>query len=199
MKLLRREPPPDAARATTDGFSPLPPLFADPRAAAALSDAWRVRRPGPSLRSRRRVIAANAGSTVIMSLLSLYQTGTLRTLPELRSRWFDAGRVDVSAQAFQLGFMPDAPAAAANFALTSVLAAAAGPDERSRPAVRLALAGKIAFDAAYAAKLLRDQPVKHKALCSYCVVSALLTFSGLPAAAGEARRGWRGLREGPRT
>ena len=194
MKLLRREPKSDAVRATTDGFSPLPPLFADPRAAAALSDAWRVRSPGPSLRARRRLIAANAGSTVIMSLLSLYQTGTLRVLPEIDHPWFDAGRVDVSAQAHQLLFMPDAPLAAMNFAATSALAAAAGPDERSRPALRLALAAKVALDVAYSAKLLRDQPVKHKAACSYCVVSAVLTFSGLPTAIGEARRGWRGVR-----
>ena len=194
VPLLRREPPPEAVRSPRVGFQPVGPfklVFADVDAAGALSDAWRVRDPSPSLRARRRLIATNLTSTMIMSWLSLYQTGTLRVLPELRHRWFDAGKVDVSAQAYQLLYMPDAPVAATNFAATAALAAAAGPDEDSRPWLRVALAAKVAVDAVYAAKLAYDQPTKHKALCSYCVTSMAITVAGLPVALREGRRSWR--------
>lgn len=194
VPLLRKGPPPEAVRSPRVGFRALPPLFADVETAGALSDAWRVRDPTPSLHRRRRLIAGNLASTMIMSWLSLYQTGTLRRLPELKHHWFDAGSVDVSAQAYQLLRMPDAPVAATNFAFTAALAAAAGPDERSRPLLRVALAAKTTVDAIYAAKLAYDQPTKHKAVCSYCVTSMAITLAGLPTALQEGRKGWRSLR-----
>ncbi len=187
----RREP----VRASAVGVRPLPPLVAGIRESARLSDAWRTDRPGPVLRRRRRVVAGAMASTACMGVASLYQTGVLRRIPELPLDLFDAGRVEASAQAYQLLRMPDAPLAVVSFGLTAALAAAAGAGGgRDVQAVRVALGGKALVDLAYSVKLMSDQVTKHGRLCSWCLTTTVGAAIALPPALAEGRAGWRALR-----
>lgn len=189
----RREP----VRASAVGVRPLPPLVADVRAAAGLSDAWRADRPGPALRRRRRVVGGTMLSTVCMAVATLYQTGVLRRIPELPLRRFDAGRVEASAQAYQLLRMPDAPLAVVSFGLTAALAAGADPgggSGRRADLIRVALGAKAVADAGYSLKLMADQVTKHGRLCSWCLTTTAGSAIAIGPALAEGRAGWRALR-----
>ncbi len=192
----RREP----VRASAVGVRPLPPLVAQVREAARLSDAWRTHRPGPELRRRRRVVGGTMLSTACMAVASLYQAGVVRRIPELPLGPFDANRVEASAQAYQLLRMPDAPLAVVSFGLTAALAAGAGTGPggprfgRRADIVRVALGAKALVDAAYGAKLMADQATKHGKLCSWCLTTTVGAAIALGPALAEGRAGWRALR-----
>jgi uncharacterized membrane protein len=178
---------------------PLPPLLAGVRESARLSDAWRTDRPGPELRRRRRVVGGTMLSTVCMAVATLYQTGVVRRIPELPLGPFDAGRVEASAQAYQLLRMPDAPLAVVSFGLTAALAAGAGTGAgpgfgRRAELVRVALGAKALVDAVYGAKLMADQATKHGKLCSWCLTTTVGSAIALGPALAEGRAGWRALR-----
>jgi uncharacterized membrane protein len=146
------------------------------------------------LRRRRGVIGLALGSAGVMGLISLYQTGILRHLPEPRWPGLDADRVNGSAQAYEILGTPDGLLGLASYATTAALAAAGGADRaRDRPWVPLAMAGKVAFDAALAAKLTWDQKAKHHAFCLWCLLSAAMTFGMVPLVWPEARRAIRRL------
>ncbi len=189
----------DPVRASAVGVRPLPPLVAGVRESARLSDAWRTDRPGPALRRRRRVVGGTMLSTACMAVASLYQTGVLKRIPELPLGPFDAGRVEASAQAYQLLRMPDAPLAVVSFGLTAALAAGAGTGEgpgfgRRADLVRVALGAKALVDAVYGAKLMADQATKHGKLCSWCLTTTVGSAIALGPALAEGRAGWRALR-----
>jgi hypothetical protein len=63
---------------------------------------------------------------------------------------------------------------------------AAGGEVRPRW-LRALTAAKVGVDAAYAAKLTVDQPTKHRAACSWCLVSTLATWSAVPEAVRQVR------------
>ena len=54
---------------------------------------------GDDLRRRRGVVGLALGSAAVMGLISLYQTGILRRLPEPPVPGLDAGKVNGSAEA----------------------------------------------------------------------------------------------------
>ena len=189
----------DPVRASAVGVHPLPPLVAGVRESARLSDAWRTDRPGPELRRRRRVVGGTMLSTACMAVATLYQTGVVRRIPELPFGPFDAGRVEASAQAYQLLRMPDAPLAVVSFGLTAALAAGAGTGAgpgfgRRAELVRVALGAKALVDAVYGAKLMADQATKHGKLCSWCLTTTVGAAIALGPALAEGRAGWRALR-----
>ena len=51
----------------------------------------------------------------------------------------------------------------------------------------MALAAKVAVDAAVAAKLTVDQWTKHRAFCFWCLVGAGASFASVPLVVAEAR------------
>jgi hypothetical protein len=69
---------------------------------------------------------------------------------------------------------------------------------RETPWIPLALAAKIAFDAANAGKLSVDQWTKHRAFCFWCLLAAAATFATVPLALREAAEAARGLRNSRR-
>ncbi|MCA1732802.1 MAG: vitamin K epoxide reductase family protein [Acidobacteria bacterium] len=59
--------------------------------------------------------------------------------------------------------------------------------ERGRAWIPVALAAKVAFDAANAAKLSVDQWTKHRAFCFWCLLAAGATFACTPLVVTELR------------
>lgn len=145
--------------------------------------------------SRRRRIAglalAAAGS---MGLISLYQLGIMRHLPDPPLPGFDSDKVDAAAQAYSRLQSPDGPIGLGNYAATLGLAAMGGADRATeKPLIPLAMAAKVVFDALQAGKLTVDQVTKHRALCAWCLVAAGCTFATVPLAVPEARAALRNL------
>ena len=144
------------------------------------------------LRRRRRIIGLSMLASASMAVITLYQTGIIKHLPEPPLPFLDADRVDASDEAYEKFNTPDAALGLASFAVTIVLAAMGG--KKRAPWIGAALAGKIAFDALNALKLTIDQPVRHRAFCFWCLIAATATFASVPLVAPEARQALRGLR-----
>ncbi len=157
-----------------------------------------LRRGTGEFLSRRRKIAGLAlTATGSMGLVSLYQLGIIKHLPDPPLPGFDSDRVDASAEAYSKLWMPDGPIGLGSYAATLGLAAMGGEDRMSeKPWIPLLLAVKVAFDALQAGKLTVDQVTKHRALCVWCLLAAGSTFATVPLVIPEARAALRELRTG---
>lgn len=148
------------------------------------------------LSRRRGIVGLSLAAAACMGLISAYQVGLIRHLPEPPLPGLDADKVDASDEAYSYLSTPDGLLGLSSYALTATLAAMGGKDRAQRtPWVPLALAGKVGLDAVVAAKLTYDQWAKHRAFCSWCLVAAAATFAMLPLVSSEARSAWRTLRE----
>jgi hypothetical protein len=129
-------------------------------------------------------------------VVSLYQLGVIRHLPDPPLRGFDADRVHNSDEAYAVLGLPDGPLAVASFSVTAALAAASAatdPREAVGSWLRVALGAKAAADAAAAAKLTWDEAIKIKAWSAFSVVTAAATLAVLPLAFPAAARAGRSL------
>jgi uncharacterized membrane protein len=129
-----------------------------------------------------------------MGVVALYQMGVISHLPEPPLPYFNADKVDASAEAYDWFSMPDAPIGLASYAGTAVLSAIGGTDRAKRlPWIPLLLAVKAGADAAQAAKLTRDQWTNHRAFCAWCLLAAGFSVGTVALALPEARAALRAL------
>ena len=142
---------------------------------------------GGYLAQRRGIVACGMAAAGAMGLITLYQIGLIKHLPEPPLPGFDADKVDASEEAYSYFKTPDALIGLGSYAATMGLAAMGGKDRaKTQPWIPLALLAKVTADAAQAAKLTRDQWTKHKAFCFWCLLAAAATFVSLPLAVPEA-------------
>jgi short-subunit dehydrogenase/uncharacterized membrane protein len=154
--------------------------------AATLSEQLR-KRSTADLRRRRGVVGLSLVASASMGLIALYQMGMIKHLPEPPLPMLNADKVDASAEAYEKFNMPDAVLGFGSYAATMELAAMAGPDRaKDAPWIPLALAAKVAFDVANAAKLSVDQWTNHRAFCFWCLIAATATFATAPLVIPEA-------------
>lgn len=164
--------------------------------AAALSAQLRTG-AGAFLADRRRVVGLSLVAAGSMGVVSLYQMGIIDHLPDPPIPAFEADRVDASAEAYAKLMVPDGVLGLCSYAVTTLLAAMGGRDRAmTHPWIPLALAGKVAFDAAQAGKLTVDQWTKHQAFCVWCMIAAGATFASLPRVLVETRAALRQLTGG---
>jgi uncharacterized membrane protein len=150
---------------------------------------------GETLRRRRRVAAMALGASASMGVVSAYQMGLVKHLPEPPLRVLDADRVDASGEAYEYLRTPDAALGLASYATTLVLAGMGSRRRaRERPWVPLALAAKVALDTASAAYLTVEQGSRHRRFCSWCLLAAGLSAAMVPQVVPEARDAWGHLR-----
>lgn len=151
-----------------------------------LSDQLRHGRD-PLLRRRRGIVGLALTAAGSMGLISLYQVGLIRHIPEPPIPGLDADKVDASGEAYEKLDSPDALIGLTSYGATALLASSGGPrrvDER--PWLPLLVAGKVGFDTLQAARLTRDQWARHRAFCSWCLLAAGATFAMVPLAVPEA-------------
>ena len=149
----------------------------------------------PFLKNRRWVVGLALFNILAMSAISLYQMGILKSVPEVHLPGEDADKINGSAQAYEILQTPDAVLAIGSYAATAALAAMGPPDRaESLPWPALGMGAKALADAAFAVKLLWDQPTKYKAYCSWCVSGALASLAVVPLAWPEARVAWDKIR-----
>jgi uncharacterized membrane protein len=174
----------------------------DRLAPADLSRELRTGR-SPDLARRRWAIGLSVVGSAIGGIVTLYQTGIVKRLPDiLPGKVFDAEKVDASDYAYKRLQMPDAPLMMLTYAGTAALAAAGGAERATRqPALPLAFAGKAIYDLATCLKLGQEEWAENKKLCSWCqvatAISAVTAALSLPEAI-RAGRTMLGTGEGGR-
>lgn len=147
------------------------------------------------VRRRRHQTALMLGASAAMGVVSAFQTGLLRHLPDPPLPGFNSDKVDASGEAYETLKTPDAALALANYGATlALIGMGSGDRARDRPLVPLLAAAKLAADGAGAAVLTAEQLSKHRALCFYCLVASAATWAALPLALPEARAAWRAWR-----
>lgn len=185
---MRRPPPAAKLRGRPDGIG-----RSSSRRAEAVSDAMR-RGTGELIERRRRVAALSLVSAAAMGVVSLYQVGLLRHLPDPPLRWLDSDRVDGSGEAYEPLKTPDAALGLASYGVTVALAGMGAEDRaREQPWIPLALAAKVGYDALGAAYLTAEQVSTHRRLCLYCLVASAASLAAVPQVVPELRQALRAL------
>ena len=147
----------------------------------------------PSLRRRRKVVAWSALGLLDFSIISLYQSGVIRHLPDLPLSRFNSDYVNGSDEAYQWG-APDAPISAVALALNMVLATAGGSEDTGRhPMWNVLLGLSLAAHAGGAANYLVNMISEQKKVCLYCVAGAGISAVSLTVAWPDVRDSLRTL------
>ncbi len=118
-----------------------------------------------------------------LSLITLYQMGILKHLPEppLPGLEMDADKVNSSDDAYSMFSMPDGIIGLGSYAATVGLAALGGEDRAyKQPWIPLILAAKVGFDTYQAMQLIKSQTTEYKAYCFWCLTTAGATFVTIP-------------------
>ena len=148
----------------------------------------------PDLRRRRWLVGLSVFGVAIGQVVTLYQTGILRRLPDPPVGPFDSERVNASDYAYKRLLVPDAVLMMGTYAATAGLAAAGGQHRAEQsPLLPLMAAAKTAFDVATNLKLASEEWADNRALCAYCQTASLLSVASLLLALPEASRALRAL------
>ena len=143
---------------------------------------------GRFLQLRRQSLGLSLLAMGAMTPIALYQMGIIRHLPEPPLPRLNADLVDAAPEAYAILATPDAVLGIVSFGVTAWLAAAGGADrQRAQPWIPLALAGKVAVDAANGIRLSVDQWSKHRAFCSWYLLGAAASIATVPVVIPEAR------------
>jgi uncharacterized membrane protein len=138
------------------------------------------------LERRRWIIGLSMLGATMAQIVSLYQTGILKELPDLPIPFVDSDRVDAAPYAYSRLNTPDGPLMLINYGITAWLASTGG-DNRAReaPLIPLAMGTKILIDSIAAAELAREEWSENKAFCAYCQVATLCSLASLALAVPE--------------
>ncbi len=142
-----------------------------------------------SLKRRKKIIMLSLFGLGNAAIITLYQTGIIKKLPDLPLKSFDSPKLTSSVKAFEFG-MPDAPGASLLYSLIMVLATYGG--ERRIKRIFLfdqLLLGATVVNAAMAAQYFYNMLAKQKKLCVYCIAVTLTNFSLLPYSWKEFKLG----------
>ncbi len=149
---------------------------------------------GSFLGQRRGIVGLSMISVGSMALITLYQMGIIKHLPEPPVPGLDADKVDASAEAYSRFATPDGVLGLGNYAVTMGLAAMGGQNRAAeQPWIPLVLAAKVAFDTTQAVRLFFDQKTKYHAFCSWCLLAAGSTLAIVPLAIPETYAALRQL------
>jgi len=140
----------------------------------------------PDLERRRWIMGLSMVGATMAQIVTLYQTGVLKELPDLPIPLVDSDRVDASDYAYSRLNTPDGPLMLINYGITAWLASTGGQNRaRKNPLIPIAMGAKILVDSIAAAELAREEWAENKAFCEYCQVATLCSFVSLALAAPE--------------
>lgn len=143
-----------------------------------------------SLHRRRLIALLSAAGAVNFSIISLYQMGVIKKLPDLPGRIFDSNKVNASKKAYMFG-VPDGTLGLGMYAANMMLASAKGSRRTGRsPWLDFVLAGAVVASVGGTLDYLYDMFFKQKKACPYCLTGAALNFAMLPLALREAKESY---------
>jgi len=128
--------------------------------------------------NRRKIAALAAVGLVDFSLISLFQMGYLKTMPDLPGKLFDSEKVNSSKDAILLG-MPDGVFSLCAYAGTMFLAVAASRKSKYARFFDFVLGGVILGQAAGGTYYLYNMATVQKKVCIYCVAGACINFAAV--------------------
>jgi hypothetical protein len=150
---------------------------------------------GNFLGHRRVAASLTLVGMASLAVISLYQIGILKRLPEPSISGLDAGKVNGSEEAYGILNTPDAVLGLGSYAATLGLITMGGPNRaRLQPWIPLALAAKAGLDSFQAGALTGKSWLKFRAFSLYSLVTALSTFLVLPIVLPEARAAWKKIK-----
>ncbi|HVK96434.1 MAG TPA: vitamin K epoxide reductase family protein [Flavisolibacter sp.] len=160
--------------------------------ATAIRDAMR-NESSEALDKRRKIIALSALGLVDFSIISLYQTGIIRHMPDIPHPLFDSDKVNASEDAYRFG-APDGPISTVAYAVAMVLASAGGSEKAERtPVFDVALGATVGGNALGAIFYLHKMIFVQKKVCLYCVTGAAINIASAVIAAPLFLKGFKKL------
>lgn len=151
---------------------------------------------GAYMAQRRGIVSLSLVAVGSMGLITLYQMGVIKHLPEPPLPNLNADKVDASAEAYSRFSTPDGILGVGNYAVTMGLAAMGGQERaRTQPWIPLLLAAKVGFDVSQAIRLFFDQKTKQQAFCSWCLLAAGTTLAIVPLTIPETLAAIRELKQ----
>lgn len=140
-----------------------------------------------SLKRRRKIGVLSAIGMVDFAVISLYQMGVIRHLPDPPSWVFDSDKVNASEKAYSM-HLPDGTTGASMYAANLMLASFGGSARTGRGNWPTALLGlTVAASAVGALDYLRDMIFKEKRACPYCLLGAAVNLAMVPLVWKEAK------------
>ncbi|MDX2137386.1 MAG: vitamin K epoxide reductase family protein [Chloroflexota bacterium] len=150
----------------------------------------------PDLTRRRWIVGLSIVGAMAAKLVSLYQVGILRNLPDPPIEVFDSARVDAAPYAYSRLNAPDGPLMLISYGATALLASMGGKERARRtPLVPLLMTLKIAGDVVLALQLAREEWRDTKALCFYCQIATVASLVSLGLALPETVRAIQTVRD----
>lgn len=145
------------------------------------------------LNRRRWLVGLSMLGATIGQVVTLYQTGIIKRLPDPPIPFIDSNKVNASDYAYKRVDTPDALLMLLTYSVTAILAGAGGKNRaETNPVLPLAMGVKTLADTVLNLKLAREEWQGNKALCFYCqtatVVSAVSTVLAVPEAVKAVRK-----------
>ncbi|WP_299826530.1 vitamin K epoxide reductase family protein [uncultured Pontibacter sp.] len=127
---------------------------------------------------RRDIATLAAIGLTNFSLISLFQMGKIKRLPDLPGKLFDTHQVNTAKDAVLLG-LPDGVISLGGYAATMILAMAAIRYKKQARLLDVALGGVVLGQAAGAAQYMVNMTTVQKKACIYCIAGAVVNFAAL--------------------
>ncbi|OON69318.1 vitamin K epoxide reductase family protein [Hymenobacter sp. CRA2] len=151
----------------------------------------------PDLKRRRWIIGLSLVGAALGQIVTLYQTGIIKHLPDPPVGPFDSDKVDASDYGYKRLDTPDAAGMLITYGLTTALASAGGKDRSlMKPWLPLAMGAKILSDVVTNMTLAREEWKENKALCFYCQMANVVSVASLALAVPEVVRTVKNLQQG---
>jgi uncharacterized membrane protein len=142
----------------------------------------------PDTEKRRKIAALASVGLVDFSLISLFQLGYIRHLPDLPGQLFDTEKVNSSKEAVVLG-LPDGVVSLGMYAATVFLATVGSARKKQSRWTDMLMGGIVLGQAAGGAYYLYNMVAVQKKVCVYCVAGALINFASVKPALDLLKKG----------
>ncbi|UYZ59907.1 vitamin K epoxide reductase family protein [Hymenobacter latericus] len=151
----------------------------------------------PDLTRRRWIIGLSLLGAALGQIVTLYQTGIIRHLPDPPLDVFDSDKVDASNYAYKRLDTPDAAGMIVTYGITTALASAGGKSRAlNKPWLPLMMGTKILSDVLTNMKLAQEEWAENKKLCFYCQLANVASLASLALAVPEVIRSVKNLQKG---
>lgn len=138
-----------------------------------------VRQDSSEATAYRRQIAALAALGLIdFSLITLFQLGYIKKLPDIPHKLFDTQKVNTSEEAVLFG-IPDGVVSLSGYTATMALAVAATRFKKPSRILDVAMGGVLLGQAFGAGQYLVNMTTVQKRACIYCIAGAVINFAAL--------------------
>ena len=150
---------------------------------------------GAEMNRRRWIFGLSIAGVGLAQIVSLYQVGIVKHLPDPPLDVFDSDKVDASDYAYKRLMTPDGVFMIFTYASTAWLAAAGGKDRaKQMPLIPVLMGLKAIVDVGANLELAREEWGDNKKLCAYCQAASVVSLAILALAVPEARSALKNLR-----